>query len=94
MVNSEGRGLRRALSAAAALASAAIPLAFVSRIPESNTDLSGDGSIIETAVFVIFAAPAAMAVVTLVALLFSSIVSAIFRRRHVFDNAAGEFVRR
>ena len=85
--------LRRALAALAVLVVVAIPLLFASPPPDEGTSFSGDESIMEMAVFMVFAPLTAMALVTLFALLFSSLVSVVFRRSHVFRNAAGEFVR-
>lgn len=86
--------LRRALAAMAALVIVAIPLLFASPPPDEGTSFSGDESVVGMAVFMIFAPLTVMASVSLLALLCSSLVSAIFRRRHVFHGAAGEFVRR
>jgi hypothetical protein len=86
--------LRRALAALTVLVILAIPLLFVSPPPDEGTSFSGDESIAGMAVFMIFAPLTVMAFVSLLALLCSALVSAIFRRRHVFHGAAGEFVRR
>ena len=86
--------VRRALAATVALVFLAVPLLFVSPPPDEGTSFSGDESVVEMAVFMIFAPLTAMAFVALVVLLFSSLVSAVFRRRQVFHGAAGEFVRR
>ncbi len=86
--------VRRALAATVALVCLAAPLLFVSPPPDEGTSFSGDESVVEMAVFMIFAPLTAMAFVTLVVLLFSSLVSVVFRRRHVFHGAAGEFRRR
>lgn len=46
------------------------------------------------AVFMVFMPLTAMALVSFVVLMWRSRVSAVFRRGHVFDVAAGDFVRR
>jgi hypothetical protein len=86
--------LRRALAALALLVVVAIPLLFVSPPPDEGTSFSGDESVAALAVFIIFAPLTAMAFVTLVVSLFSSLMSAVFRSRHVFEDTSGEFVRR
>lgn len=86
--------LRRALAALVTVVVLSIPLLFVSAAPDEGARFSGNESVVEMAVFMIFAPLTAMAFGTLVALLFSSVASAVFRRRHVFNGAAGEFVRR
>ncbi len=86
--------VRRALAALAALVFLAIPLVLVSPPPNERTGFSGDESLLDLAVFVIFMPLTAMAFVSFVALTCSSVVSAVFRREHVFDVASGDFVRR
>ena len=86
--------LRRALATSVALVVVVIPLMFASAPPDEGTSFSGDESVVGMAVFMVFGPLAAMAFFTLAALLFSALVSAVFRRRHVFDSAAGEFLRR
>lgn len=86
--------VRRALAALAALVVLAVPLMFVSPPSDEGARFSGDESIVDLVVFMIFMPLTAMALVSFVALICSSMVSAIFRRGHVFDVAAGEFVRR
>ncbi len=85
---------RRALAALAALVFLGLPLAFVSPPLDEGTRLSGDESIVDLAVFMIFMPLTAMAFVSFVALIFSSMVSAVFRRGQLFDSAAGDFVGR
>ena len=86
--------LRRALAALVALVVVVVPLLFASAPPDEGTSFSGDESVVGMAVFMVFAPLTAMAFITLAALLFSALVSVVFRRRHRFDSAAGEFLRR
>ena len=93
----EGRArytLRRALAAGVALVAVSIPLYFVSAPPDEGPDFSGNESTFEFAIFVVCGPLAVMAFFTLCALLFSALVSAIFREDHVFDIETGEFLRR
>ncbi len=95
----EGEGharftLRRALTAAVTLVAVSIPLFVVSAPPDEGTGFSGHESTVGFAVFLVCAPLAAMAFFMLFALLFSALVSAIFRDDHVFDVDAGEFMRR
>ena len=93
----EGRArytLRRALAAGITLVVVSIPLYFVAAPPDEGTSFSGQESTVEFAVFLICVPLAAMAFFTLFALLFSALVSAIFREDHVFDIETGEFLRR
>lgn len=84
--------LRRALAALAVLVFLAVPLVFVSAPPDEGAGFSGDESIVELAVFIVFMPLTAMAFVSFVALIFSSMVSVVFRRGQVFDAASGNFV--
>ena len=86
--------LRRALAALVALVVLFIPLLFLPKLPDEGANFTGNESMLGMAMFVVLAPLAAMAFITVVATLFSSLVTAIFRRRHVFDSATGEFVRR
>ena len=86
--------LRRALAATATLVFLIIPLFFISAPPDEGASFTGNESMLGMAVFVVFAPLAAMAFITVVATLFSSLVSVVFRRHHVFDSNVGEFVRR
>ena len=86
--------LRRALAAALALLIVSLPLFVISAPPDEGPDFSGQESTVEFAVFLICAPLAVMAFLTLCALLFSALVSAIFRDDHVFDIETGEFIRR
>lgn len=86
--------LRRALAALVTLVAVVIPLLFAPEPPDEGTSFSGDESVVGMALYMLFAPLTAMAVVTLIVLLFSALVSAVFRRRYRFDSAAGEFIRR
>ena len=86
--------LRRALTALVTLVVLIIPLFFASPPPDEGTSFSGNESMLGMTIFMVFAPLVAMTIIALVATLFSSLVSAVFRRNHVFDSAAGEFVRR
>ena len=95
----EGEGqarytLRRSLAAAITLVVLVIPLLFASAPPNEGPNFSGNESVLGMTLFMVFAPLAAMAFIALMATLFSSLVSALFRREHVFDSASGEFVRR
>lgn len=95
----EGEGrvrytLRRSLSAAVALVIAAIPLFLISAPPDEGPDFSGQESTVEFAVLLVCGPLAVMAFLTLSTLLFSALVSVIFRSDQVFDLDAGEFMRR
>jgi hypothetical protein len=85
--------LRRALATLVAFITVVIPLMFVSAPPDEGTSFSGNESIIGMAVFMIFAPLTVMAFVSFVGLLFSSLVSVIFRRHQVFHVESGEFLR-
>lgn len=86
--------LRKALAVLVMMAVVALPLFFVSTPPDEGTGFSGNESIIDLAVFMICAPLSAMAFLTVVASLFSAMIYAIFRRRHIFDSETGAFVRR
>lgn len=86
--------LRRAFAAMVTLVAVSIPLFFASAPPDEGSSFSGNESIVGMSMFMVFGPLAAMAFITLVATLFSALVSALFRRNHVFDSAAGQFVRR
>ena len=86
--------VRRALAALSALVLVAIPLAFVSPPPDEGTSFSGNESVVELAVFMICMPLTAMALVSFLALIWSSVMSVVFRRGHVFDTSAGDVVRR
>ncbi|MGI9205295.1 MAG: hypothetical protein ACR2Q3_14865 [Woeseiaceae bacterium] len=86
--------LRKALVALVTTAVVTLPLLFVSAVPDEGADFSGNESIIDLAVFIICGPLAAMAFLTVVASLFSTMVSAIFRRRKIFDSETGAFIRR
>lgn len=86
--------MRRALASLITLAGLAVPLFFVSAPPDEGTSFSGDESVVDMAVFMIFAPLVAMTFIALCTLLFSALVSAIFRRDQVFDTGTGEFARR
>ena len=77
-----------------ALAILAIPLYFASAPPDEGTSFQGDESTFGMALFMICAPLAAMAFISMRALLFSALVSAIFRDDHVFNVDTGEFGRR
>ena len=86
--------LRRALASLVTLAVLVLPLFFVSAPPGERANFTGNESVLGLAVVIVFAPLAAMTFLTLMALLFSALVYAIFRRRKVFDSAMGDFVRR
>lgn len=95
----EGEGqarytLRRALAAAITLVALVIPLFFASPPPDEGTSFSGNESMLGMAMFMVFGPLAAMSFIAVFATLFSALMSALFRRHHVFDSAAGRFVRR
>lgn len=86
--------LRKALAALVMAAVVVLPLFFVSAPPDEGARFSGNESTIDLAVFIICAPLAAMAFLTVFASLFSAMIYAIFRRRHVFDSERGAFIRR
>ena len=86
--------LRRALVAAIAAVVLVLPLFLISALPDEGASFSGNESILSLVVFIICMPLTAMAIVTLVMALLSAMVSAVFQRHHVFDGAAGEFLRR
>ena len=86
--------LRRALAATIAAIVLALPLFIVSPPPDEGTSFSGNESIVDLLVFMICMPLSAMAVVTLLMALLNALVSVVFQRRHAFDGATGEFLRR
>ena len=95
----EGEGyarftLRRALATLMTLAVLVIPMFFASPPPDEGTSFSGNESMLGMAIFIIFGPLAVMTFLSLMAMLFSALVYALFRRRQVFDSDTGEFVRR
>ena len=84
--------LRRAQATLVAFIAVVIPLMFVSSPFDESSSFSGNESIIGMAVFMIFAPLTAMAFVSFVGLLISSLVSVIFRRDQVFHVESGEFL--
>lgn len=86
--------LRRAFAALLTLAVVAAPLFFVSAPPDEGTSFIGDESTRNFVVFLICAPLAAMAFISLCALLFSALVSAILRSDETFDEVTGEFTSR
>ena len=86
--------LRRAFAALVALVVLVIPLMFLPRLPDEGASFTGNESMLGMTLFAVLAPLAAMAFITVVATLFSSLITALFRRHHIFDSATGEFVRR
>ncbi len=86
--------LRKAIAALAATAILALPLFFVSAIPDEGADFSGNESVVDLAILIIFAPLTAMALLTAIGSLLATLVCAVFRRRHVFDPESGTFVHR
>ena len=76
------------------MAIVALPLFFVSAPPDEGTIYSGDESTIDFVVFVICAPLAAMASLTIVALVFKAMIYVVFRRGHIFDSETDAFIRR
>lgn len=70
------------------------PLLFVSLPPDEGTRFTGDESIVDFAVLIIFFPLSAMAFVAVVGCLLKTILLSLFWRHRVFDKAAGKFVRR
>ena len=85
--------LRRALTTLVAFGIVAIPLMFVSAPPDEGTSFSGSESIVGMTVFMVFAPLAVLAFVSFFGLLFSSLVSVIFRHHQVFRVESGKFLR-
>ena len=86
--------MRRAGAAMVALLVLAVPLFLIAAPPDEGTSFVGDESTVGFAVFLIFGPLAAMAFISMFALLFSALMSAIFRDDQFFDPDTGEFVRR
>lgn len=85
--------LRKAIAALVAAVIAALPLFFISALPDEGSSFSGNESIIDLVVFIICAPLAAMSILTVLASLFHAMICAIFRRRHIFDPEINAFVR-
>ena len=86
--------LRKGLSALLVTVVAALPLFFVSAVPDEGSRYTGNESTFDLAVFIVCMPLALMAALTVVSSFFCAIVFAIFRRRHSFDSETGAFVKR